>query len=820
MFKPDPISLPIQNTLPELHDHLLTHQNCILVASPGSGKTSLVPLSLLQAPWRNGHRIIMLEPRRIAARAAAKQMACLYHETIGQTIGYRTRMEKVASSKTRIEVVTHGLFLRHLLNNPFLDQVAAIIFDEIHERSLESDLCLALCRDLQKNLRPDLRLIAMSATPSLSQLQKILNCQIIENKSRIHPVTIHHRQRDIHAIKDLPKITAAEIENVYYKNQGNILVFLPGVTEIHRTMNILALPDAEVLPLYGELHSTEQDKALRSVSAKDKRRIVLTTSIAETSLTVPGVRIVIDGGFRRAPQLDGDTGLTRLLTRRISRAAADQRAGRAGREAEGIVYRLWTQAMQRSFIPHDSPEILSSELSEFLLICKTWTDLMGTSIKELVFPDFPSNGLLEAASNLLTLLGALNEKGLITDFGKKIIQFGAHPRLASMMLRANSNEEKALAADLAALLEERDPFRKNHDQSCDIQTRLNWLQTLPHNQHDKELWHRIHRIGQEYRKRLKIPLTQKSLGNPAKLLCAAFPDRLAQKRDEIGSFRLAGGGSAYLSQQDILAKEKLLIVANIHTQKKARICLAARMNSDILPDFILNRSRQVENISIDPTNGKVIARKQVKFGRLILQDRNDIAPAEKAYPVLLGYVKNNFYKALNWNEATKQLQSRASWARQYLTEEKIPDLTDDKLEVHIEKWLSPWITQINNLKDLKKIDLKNILEAYLGYDICQKLNRLFPEFIILNHNKFYIDYTQPAPIISAHAQKFYGIKDTPSIAKGQIRLQCCLLSPANRPQAVTSDLKNFWKEGWKDMRKDMKGRYPKHHWPENPMNDE
>lgn len=815
MFQPD-FSLPIQQTIPELYNHLLDHPNCILVAPPGTGKTSLIPLSLIDAPWRQHKKIIMLEPRRIATRAAAKQMATLLHEPIGQTIGYRTRLEKAISQQTIIEVVTHGLFLRYLLNNPFLDQVAGIIFDEIHERSLETDLCLALCHNLQKNLRPDLRLIAMSATPSLTNLQTILDCKIIKNESTLHPVTIHYRKRDLTTLNDLPKITALEIQTIYQQEQGNILAFLPGIAEIHRTLSLLSIDDAEILPLYGDLPSIEQDKALRVITSQDKRRIVLATSIAETSLTVPGVNIVVDGGFRKLPHFNGDTGLTRLLTQRISKAAADQRAGRAGRQKEGKVYRLWTQATQRSLTLHDRPEILSSELSEFLLICQSWITIMGISMKELVFPDPPANGMIEAASKLLTLLGALDQKGQITNFGQKIIQFGSHPRLASMMLRAKSNEEKALTANLAALLEERDPLCLTENRTSDIQLRLDWLHNKPMH-HEKGLWFRIQKISQEYRKRLHIPPQQKALGNPAPFLCAAFPDRLAQRRNEIGSFRFAGGGGAYLSQQDLLAKENLLAIANVHTQKRTTICLAAPISLSLLPTFIQEQLYHTEETSLDSISGKIITRERIKFGNLILQDKNITATKEQAFPVLLHYVQNNLSKTLNWDTEAKQLQARCALAKTYLKNEAFPDLSDESLKLHIDQWLSPWITQTSTLGEIKNLKVKAILESYLGYALSNKLNKLFPSFIILNHHKVLIDYTQSTPTISAKAQNFYGLKETPTIAKGRITLQCCLLSPAGRPQAITNNLHRFWKEGWKDMRKDMKGRYPKHNWPEKPM---
>ncbi|MDI2090550.1 ATP-dependent helicase HrpB [Commensalibacter oyaizuii] len=816
MYNIKNIDLPIQSILPRLYEHLNHHTNVILVAPPGTGKTSLVPLSLLDASWKQEKKLIMLEPRRIATRAAAKQMSFLCQEEIGQTIGYRTRMEKAISPKTTIEVVTQGLFLRHLLNNPLLDDVAGVIFDEIHERSLDADMCLGLCRNLQQHLRPDLRLIAMSATPALSNLQQILDCEVLESKNDIHPITIHHRKRDLTHFRDLPTVMAAEITQSYHQDQGNILAFLPGAGEIHKTASLLHLPNAEILPLYGDLPSQEQDKALHLPAGHHKRRIVLSTSIAETSLTVPGVRIVVDGGFRRVPQLNADTGLTRLQTQRISKAAATQRAGRAGREGPGIVYKLWTNATERALPLHDRPEILEAELSEFLLICQTWSEIMGISIQDIPLPDSPAIGVIEAAKDLLILLGAMNNDGTITAFGKKIAQFGAHPRMAAMMLSASSPAEKALAADIAALLEERDPLRHEEQAFVDIKTRLQWLNHFPPSRQDQGLWHRLRKVSQDYRKRLRLDQISSPAKDPALLICAAFPDRLAQRRSDLGSFRLAGGGSAYLSTQDPFAKENLLAVASVHVNKRTNICLATPIHPIVLMQFLENKAQIEQETALDTVSGKVIMRERLRFGRLVLQDRNVPANAQAAFPVLLQYVCNHLTKVLNWTDQAKQLQARCQFARDHLKREDIPDLSEESLKANREIWLSPWLDGLTSLEEIQQLNLMQILENYLGYSLCQELDKMLPKSILLKNRHFTIDYTQPHPVISAHAHYFYGINETPTIAKGQIALQCCLLSPANRPQAITNNLQRFWNEGWKDMRRDMRGRYPKHDWPENP----
>lgn len=796
--------LPIAECLPRLIAALAEAPNAVLVAPPGAGKTTSVPLALLDAM---PGRIVMLEPRRLATRAAATRMASLIGETVGQTVGFRTRLESAVSKQTRIEVVTTGLFVRRLAGDPGLEGVAAVILDEIHERSLDADLALALCLDAQAMLRPDLRLLAMSATLDGARLAALMGATVVESAGRMYPVDIRHAARDIQTPRDLPEMMARAIRSALAEAPGDILAFLPGMGEIRRTETALAGIDAAVLPLHGDLPPAAQDLALRPA---DGRRVVLATAIAETSLTVPGVRIVIDGGFRRSPCFDPASGLTRLTTERISRAVADQRSGRAGREAPGIAIRLWSAALQRGLRPFDRAEILDAELSGLVLECAAW----GTPPADLAFLDPPPEGAVASSRALLTELGAMDDAG-ITPLGQRMNRLGAHPRLSAMMLATSDPSEAARACDIAALLEARDPLGSALETPADILARLEVIEN-PALGGDRNAIYGIRQAAKQYRSRLGIGATRAASGNPAPLIAAAFPDRLAQRRGEPGSFRLSGGGGARLAITDPLAKESLLAVAALEMKTSPRITLAAPLSLADLPAALTARIKETVETSLDPATGSVQARRRKMLGVLVLEERAAPPDPADAAAALLEAVRADPSR-LTWSEAARNLQARLT-----LMHELEPDIwpasDDASLIASLSDWLGPHLYGCTRASDVAALDLASILLGRLDWALRQRLDKELPTHLALPGGRHAaVDYTEPVPIAAARAQHFYGLAETPKLAGGRVPLRLALLSPAGRPIALTADIAGFWKGAWADARRDMRGRYPKHNWPENPL---
>ncbi len=808
--------LPVTEALPRLAETLRQGPNAVLVAPPGAGKTTLVPLMLRDEAWARGQKILVLEPRRVAARAAARRMAQLLGEELGQTVGLVTRLERATSAATRVEVVTEGLLVRRLQSDPGLDGVAAVLFDEAHERNLDTDLALAFCLDLQRALRPELRLLAMSATLEAEGFARLLgDAPVVESLGRAYPVAVEYRQRELKEARELPEAMASAIREAMRAYPGDVLAFLPGWGEIRRTQERLAGLDADVLPLHGEMPPAEQDKALNpDYRTRGGRKVVLATSIAETSLTVPGVRIVVDGGFRRAPRLDPATGLSRLATLRISRAAAEQRAGRAGRTEAGVAIRLWTEALHRGLPLADRPEILESELSGLALDCAAW----GAAPDALPFLDQPPAGALAAARALLRDLDALDAGGRVTATGRRMARLGTHPRLARMMAAADTPEEAALAAELAALLEERDPIR-GREAPSDIHLRLDLLHGADDPNADRAALGRIRRTVTLHRRRLNVPGGVEAEGDPGLLLAAGFPDRIAARRGTMdGAFRLASGQGARLPATDKLGKSPLLAVADLELAgTEARIRMAAPLDRAVLEARFPDRLVREEGAAFDPRTNAVVARRRLRFGPLVLEEATiPHADPSAVAAELAKAAASRAFRDLDWTEAAKQTRARLGWMHR-LSPEEWPDVSDAALSADGAEWLAPWLSGLTKLSELKGLDATGLLRALVPHAQARALDAALPARVELPKGRSAaIDYTGEVPRLEARAQWLFGLAALPPLAQGRIPLQVGLLSPAGRPIAVTADLPGFWRGAWADVRKDMRGRYPKHDWPEDP----
>jgi ATP-dependent helicase HrpB len=814
MLPPDlPWDLPVAEALPALTAALRAGPNAVLIAPPGAGKTTLVPLVLREEPWAAAGKLLVLEPRRVAARAAARRMAELLGESgPGGTIGLSTRLDRAVSAATRVEVVTEGLLVRRLQSDPGLEGVAGVLLDEAHERNLDTDLALALCLDLQRGLRPELRLLAMSATLDGTAFAGLMGgAATIESLGRAFPVTVEHRPRDLADARDLPEAMAAAIRAALREHEGDVLAFLPGWGEIRRTAERLSGIAADVLPLHGELPPAEQDRAL---APGPRRKVVLATSIAETSLTVPGVRIVVDGGFRRAPRLDPATGLARLVTVRISKAAAEQRAGRAGRTAPGVAIRLWSEALHRGLAPQDRPAILEEELSGLALDLAAW----GAAPGDLAWLDPPPAGALAAARALLGDLDALDAEGRITPTGRRMARLGTHPRLARMLAAAEGEGEGALAADLAALLEERDPIR-GREAPSDIALRLDLLHGADHPNADRPTVQRIRRAAALHRRRLGLPGGAQPEGDPGALLAAGFPDRIAARRGVMaGAFRLASGQGARLPATDPLGKSPLLAVADLELQgTEARIRMAAPLDRAVLERRFPGRFRREEGAAFDARANAVLARRRLRFGPLVLEEQ----PLPNPDPALVAAalaeaVALRGLRDLPWTPAARQLQARLRWIRA-VEGEAWPNRSEAALVAGVQDWLAPHLHGLSRLSELAALNLPDLLLADLPWERRRRLDAALPARIDLPAGRSAaIDYAGETPTLEARPQHLYGLTRLPPLAEGRIPLQVALLSPAGRPVAVTGDLAGFWRGGWLEVRKEMRGRYPKHHWPEDP----
>lgn len=839
---PDLPNLPIQANLPQLRLALAQHTKVILSAPPGSGKTTLVPLALLDEPWLAGRSILMLEPRRLAARMAAGRMAELLHEPLGERVGYRIRQESRVSARTRIQVLTEGILSRRLQSDPELDGVGLVIFDEFHERSLQADLALALCLDVADALRPDLRILIMSATLELKALGQLLpGAPTICGQGQSHPLQIQYLRHRTSA----PLMTLAQqgVLRAFKEQTGDILIFLPGSGEIRRLAAILesdlgdALPaDVQLRPLYADLSRSDQTLAILP-DPQGRRRIVLATSVAETSLTIEGIHTVVDLGLSRLPSFDPNTGLGRLLTKACSQAAADQRAGRAGRLGPGHVYRLWTEQEQNDRPKASPPEILNADLASLALEVARWG--LGDAA-DLQWLDPPPPAALAQARELLRRLGLVDDRGRITPRGQRASDLGLHPRLAQLLLSGESLGVLALAADLAALLSEggilnRAERSANLWQSLQLLAEWRTGQTRQTRQTrwaglDVNACRRLERTARQLISRCfdghgHRPEAAYSQSMAAQLLLAAWPERLAQRTGPL-RYRLAAGGAASLPEGDALCGSDWLVVAELDAgQREGRIFSALPLElAQIEACLVEHLGERLEwRPELSWQHGRVCARELLVWGRLSLRERPlDKPDPEAVSACLLEAMARKGLEALPWTQGARDLQARVLSLRHWQPDAGWPDLGDAALLARLKDWLAPWVPGFYKEEHLARLDMAAILRGLLSWEQQQALDQLAPARIrVPSGSDKRLDYRPgEAPLLAVRLQEVFGLEDGPRVCRGEVPVLLDLLSPAQRPVQRTQDLSGFWQRGYAEVKKELKGRYPKHYWPDNPLTAE
>jgi ATP-dependent helicase HrpB len=823
--------LPIDEAIAPLTAALAANACAVLVAPPGAGKTTRVPLVLADEPWAANRKILVLEPRRLAARAAASRMAATLGEKVGDTVGLRVRFGSQVSSKTRIEVVTEGIFTRMILDDPSLDGVAAVLFDEFHERSLDADLGLALARDAQQGLRDDLKILVMSATLDGARVAALLGAAaVVESKGRSFPIETRYLGRDTRA--PVERQVADAVDRARRAETGSLLVFLPGAGEIRRTETLLreriADPAVDIVALYGALDAAVQDRAIAS-AGPGRRKVVLATSIAETSLTIEGVRVVIDSGLARVPRYEPDVGLTRLETVRVSRAAADQRRGRAGRTEPGVCYRLWDEPQTGSLEAYTQPEILSADLSSFLLDLAQWG---GIDPGQLAFLDPPPRAALNEARALLIELGAIDAQGRITGEGRKLRALPLPVRLARMVADAAAYGEAALAADIAAIVTERglggddvnleyrlDNFRRDRSRRAEDARAMarRWSEIVVPGRRGAA--NPDSRTGLRVRASSASPSDEEL--SPGALLALAYPDRVARRRGGEGAtFLLANGRAGAVDPASSLARAPLLAVAELSgAAASSRIVLAAPISADEIDALFANQIVSRDEVTFDRVSASLRARSGRRLGAITLAERVMPVPqdAESARLLAEGIAALGIAR-LPWSKSQLQLRQRVNFVGA-AKDGEWPDLSDTALAATAADWLAPFLAGKTSLSQIGADDLGAALDTLLPWALRQKLETEAPShFTAPSGSSVPIDYEAPeGPKLSIRVQELFGLAKHPSIAGGRIPLVVELLSPAHRPVQVTRDLPGFWRGSYADVKTEMKGRYPRHPWPDDPL---
>lgn len=816
-FDPYKIDLPVLEILPDLKQKLALHNTLIVHAPPGAGKSTLLPLALLEEQFLAGKKILMLEPRRLAAKTIAFRMADLLGEKIGETVGYRIRFESQISSTTRLEVLTEGILTRMLHQDNALENVGMVIFDEFHERNIHADIAMALCREAQQVLRPDLRILVMSATLDMPQLSALLNAPVISSEGRLFPVEVHY-SGDIDPWL-MPEMVSKTVIQASKSGSGDILVFLPGQGEIKKTEGILRkqLPDFSIHPLYGQLSPTAQFQAIMP-NRKGKRKVVLATSIAETSLTIEGITIVVDSGFGRTSKFDPKSGLSRLETIRIAKDSADQRAGRAGRLSPGVCFRLWSKATQGTMANYRSPEILDADLAFLVLDMVLWGI---EDIRELTWLTPPPVGMLAQAYDILHQLGAL-EENKITAHGKKIHAIPSHPRIAHMLVIAEEEGKIALATDIAALLEERDPL--DPETGIDINLRIEALRRARKENLSVKGLNKIEKVAANYRRMFKVDL-ENSAFDPFEtglLIAHAYPERIAFARPGNNSqYQLANGKLAMFGHKDDLAHEPWLAISHIDAREgMGKIFLASPLNPRDLAPMV----KEKKVVIWDSKKGGLVASKDLRIGSIVLKSTPmQHVPEDQIIDAAAKFISLEGEQHLEFTESLKQLQNRVGSLRIWRKDEHWPDWSLSNLLLTNKEWLGPYLTGVRKIDDLKKLDLEEILFHSLTSEQQGSLDRFAPKKIqVASGSSIVIRYQGDGenPVLAVRLQEVFGWMETPRVNNGKIPLLLHLLSPGHKPVQVTSDLKSFWMNTYFEVKKEMKRRYPKHSWPENPLEAE
>ena len=824
--------LPIDDALPALRAALRHGTRAVLVAPPGAGKTTRVPLALREEAWVHG-RIVMLEPRRLAARAAAHHMARLLSENVGDTVGYRVRLDSRVSARTRIEVVTEGVLTRMLRDDATLDGVSCVLFDEFHERNLHGDLGLALTLHAGRVVRDDLRVVVMSATLDAAPVAALLgDAPVIESHGRLHPVQTRYRAAREGQRADAA--AASAVRAALAEDAGDVLVFLPGQGEIARTAQLLddVGGGVDVMPLYGAMPLDDQDRAIQP-SPAGRRKVVLATSIAETSLTIEGVRVVIDSGLARVPRFDARSGMTRLTTTRVSRAAADQRRGRAGRLGPGVCYRLWSEGDDAQLLAHRTPEMLEADLAPLAL------ELAAAGIddaRELPWLDAPPEGALRQGQTLLRELDAIDADGRITPHGREIAALGAHPRLAHLVARGSALGHLTLACDVAALLGERDLFDRDAAAGdADLVDRVVALrdgETARRYRADRARLQRVRQeadalaraFGRRERQDAVTPAAGRGHDEIAAtvglLVALAYPDRLARQRSgEPGRYLMRNGRGATFAVAQTLGAAPWLAIADVDGDpRESRIWMAAAIDErDVMAQFGAQTTDELVR-QWDAERRVLRLTRVTRLGAITLRERRETAPsADEAASALMSVVRDEGMMVLRWEERALRLRERLAFA--HACDAAYPDVSDAALFASLDAWLHPALLSLGSLDALARVDVADALLALLPWNLRDRLERLAPTHIVVpSGSRLPISYADPdAPSLAVRLQELFGLAETPRVGEGRVPITLELLSPAHRPVQVTRDLAGFWARSYFDVRKDLRGRYPKHHWPENPL---